>query len=37
MNQKKKKKMKKHLIVDAPWYVPNMVIRMDLKIPTIEE
>jgi uncharacterized membrane protein YpjA len=26
-----------HMIVDAPWYVPNMVIRRDLQIPTVEE
>jgi hypothetical protein len=25
------------LIVDAPWYVPNMVIRRDLQIPTVKE
>jgi hypothetical protein len=25
------------MIVDAPWYVPNMVIRRDLQIPTVEE
>jgi hypothetical protein len=25
-----------HLIVDAPWYVPNTVIRRDLQIPTIK-
>jgi hypothetical protein len=25
------------LITDAPWYVPNAVIRKDLQIPTIEE
>jgi hypothetical protein len=24
-------------IVDAPWYVPNMVIRRDLQIPTVKE
>jgi hypothetical protein len=23
--------------VDAPWYVPNMVIRRDLQIPTVKE
>jgi hypothetical protein len=23
-----------HLIVDAPWYVPNTIIRRDLQIPT---
>jgi hypothetical protein len=26
-----------HMIVDAPWYAPNMVIRRDLQIPTIKE
>jgi hypothetical protein len=25
------------LIVDAPWYVPNTVIRRDLQIPTVTE
>jgi hypothetical protein len=25
------------MIVDAPWYVPNMVIQRDLQIPTIKE
>jgi hypothetical protein len=25
------------MIVDAPWYVPNMVIRRDLQIPTVKE
>jgi hypothetical protein len=25
------------IIVDAPWYVPNMVIRRDLQIPTVKE
>jgi hypothetical protein len=25
------------LITDAPWYVPNSVIRNDLQIPTIKE
>jgi hypothetical protein len=24
-------------IVDAPWYVPNTVIRRDLQIPTVRE
>jgi hypothetical protein len=24
-------------IVDAPWYVPNTVIRRDLQIPTVNE
>jgi hypothetical protein len=24
-------------IVDAPWYVPNTVIRRDLQIPTVKE
>jgi hypothetical protein len=25
------------MIVDAPWYVPNTVIRRDLLIPTVKE
>jgi hypothetical protein len=25
------------MIVDAPWYVPNMVIRRDLQLPTVKE
>jgi hypothetical protein len=25
------------MIVDAPWYVPNMVIRRDLQIPTVKQ
>jgi hypothetical protein len=25
------------MIVEAPWYVPNMVIRRDLQIPTVKE
>jgi hypothetical protein len=25
------------VIVDAPWYVPNMVIRRDLQTPTVKE
>jgi hypothetical protein len=25
------------MIVDAPWYVPNMVIRRNLQIPTVNE
>jgi hypothetical protein len=25
------------MIEDAPWYVPNMVIRRDLQIPTVKE
>jgi hypothetical protein len=25
------------MIVDAPWYVPNMVIQKDLQIPTVKE
>jgi hypothetical protein len=25
------------LIVDAPWYVSNSVIRKDLQIPTVKE
>jgi hypothetical protein len=24
-------------IVDAPWYVPNTVIRRDLQVPTVKE
>jgi hypothetical protein len=26
-----------HIVVDAPWYVPNIVIRKDLQIPTVKE
>jgi hypothetical protein len=26
-----------HMIVDAPWYVLNTVIRRDLQIPTVKE
>jgi hypothetical protein len=26
-----------HIIMDAPWYVPNTIIRRDLQIPTIKE
>jgi hypothetical protein len=26
-----------HMTVDAPWYVPNTVIRKDLQIPTVKE
>jgi hypothetical protein len=26
-----------HLIVDAPWYVPNTIIRRDLHMPTVKE
>jgi hypothetical protein len=26
-----------HIIVDAPWYVPNTVIERDLQTPTVEE
>jgi hypothetical protein len=26
-----------HLIVDAPWYVPNTVIRRDLQLPAVKE
>jgi hypothetical protein len=26
-----------HMIVDAPWYVSNTVIRRDLQIPTVKE
>jgi hypothetical protein len=26
-----------HMIVDAPWYVPNTVIRKDLQTPTVKE
>jgi hypothetical protein len=25
------------LITDAPWYVPNAIIRRDLQVPTVEE
>jgi hypothetical protein len=25
------------MIVDAPWYAPNTVIRRDIQIPTFEE
>jgi hypothetical protein len=25
------------MIVDATWYVPNTIIRMDLQIPTVKE
>jgi hypothetical protein len=25
------------MIVDAPWYVPNTVIRKDFQIPTVKE
>jgi hypothetical protein len=25
------------MIVDAPWYVPNAVIRRDLQTPTVKE
>jgi hypothetical protein len=25
------------MIVDAPWYVPNTVMRRDLQIPTVKE
>jgi hypothetical protein len=25
------------MIVDAPWYVPNTVIRRDLQIPTVSD
>jgi hypothetical protein len=25
------------MIMDAPWYVPNMIIRRDLQIPTAKE
>jgi hypothetical protein len=25
------------MIVDAPWYMPNTVIRRDLQIPTVKE
>jgi hypothetical protein len=25
------------VIADAPWYVPNTVIRRDLQIPTVKE
>jgi hypothetical protein len=26
-----------HMIVNAPWYIPNTVIRRDLQIPTVKE
>jgi hypothetical protein len=26
-----------HMIMDAPWYVPNIVIRKDLHTPTVNE
>jgi hypothetical protein len=26
-----------HKVVDAPWYVPNTIIRMDLQIRTVKE
>jgi hypothetical protein len=25
------------MILDAPWYVPNMVIRRDLQTPSVKE
>jgi hypothetical protein len=25
------------MIVDTPWYMPNMVIRRDLQIPTVKK
>jgi hypothetical protein len=25
------------LITDAPWYVPNAIIRSDLKVPSVKE
>jgi hypothetical protein len=25
------------MVVDAPWYVPNTVIRSDLQIPTVKK
>jgi hypothetical protein len=25
------------LITDAPWYVPNAIIRRDLKVPSVKE
>jgi hypothetical protein len=25
------------MIVDAPWYVPNTIIRRDLQIPSVKE
>jgi hypothetical protein len=25
------------MIIDAPWYVPNTVIRRDLQIPTVKK
>jgi hypothetical protein len=26
-----------HLITDAPWYVPNAIIRRDLQVPSFKE
>jgi hypothetical protein len=26
-----------HMIVDAPWYVPNMVIKRNLQTPTVKD
>jgi hypothetical protein len=26
-----------HMITDAPWYVPNMVLRQDLQITSVKE
>jgi hypothetical protein len=26
-----------HMIVDAPWYMPNMVIRRDFQTPRVKE
>jgi hypothetical protein len=26
-----------HLITDAPWYVPNAIIRRDLQVPSVKE
>jgi hypothetical protein len=25
------------MIVDAPWYVPNVILRQDLQIPSVKE
>jgi hypothetical protein len=26
-----------HFIADAPWYVPNAIIRRDLQVPSVKE
>jgi hypothetical protein len=31
------KRTESHMIVDAPWYVPNTVIRRGLQIPTVKK